>query len=102
MTKIMPKKERLLEELENRWRSIFSRLQAGENVSPSLRLRAEGLMEAAVLLELATEDELQSAMASCYADYYDTPLPGEWRELFPFPQIPGCGRRAPVYPSTHD
>lgn len=98
----MPKKTSLLEELNKRWFSIFSRLRDGGDVPPSLRLRAEGLMEAVVLLELATVDELQSAMASCYADYCTTPLPVDWRELFPFPQIPGHGRRAPVYPSTRD
>jgi hypothetical protein len=98
----MPKKRALLEELDNRWRLIFSRLSDGGEVPPSLRLRAEGLMEALVLLELATVDELQSAMATCYADYYSDPLPVDWRELFPFPQIPGHGRRAPVYPSTRE
>ncbi len=99
----MPKKRRaLLEELDNRWRSIFSRLVEGGEVPPSLRLRTEGLMEALVLLELASVEELQSAMAVCYADYYSAPLPVDWRELFPFPQIPGHGRRAPVYPSTHE
>ena len=98
----MPKKRALLEELENRWRLIFSRLVEGGEVPPTLRLRAEGLMEALVLLELATEEELQFAMAACYADYYSAPLPVDWRELFPFPQIPGHGLRAPVYPSTRE
>jgi hypothetical protein len=98
----MPKKRALLEELKNRWCSIFSRLASGGEVPPSLRLRAEGMMEALVLLQLATVDELQSAMATCYADYYSAPLPVDWRELFPFPQIPGYGRRAPVYPSTRE
>jgi hypothetical protein len=98
----MPKKRALLEELENRWRLIFSRLVDGGEVPPTLRLRAEGLMEALVLLELATEEELQFAMAACYADYYSAALPVDWRELFPFPQIPGHGLRAPVYPSTRE
>ena len=98
----MPKKEEALEELNRRWRFIFSTLEGGGEVPPSLRLRTEGIMESLVLLELATEMELQEAMETCYRDCYREGLPADWRALFPFPQVPGFGQRAPVYPSTSD
>jgi hypothetical protein len=92
--------------LEERWRRIFATLQEGGEVPPAVRLRTEGMMEAAVLLGLATPEELQRSMAACYDEAFPEPLErawGEsWKELFPFPQIPGFGVRAPVYPSTRD
>lgn len=91
-----------LVELDRRWRTIFETLEAGGEVSPSLRLRTEGVMEAVVALGLTSEAALQEAMASCYSECFGEALPGDWRELFPFPQVPGFGRRAPVYPSTRD
>ena len=98
----MPKKHQALEELQRRWRDIFSSLAGGQDVPPSQRLRAEGMMETLVLLELATEAELGEALADCYLECFGTPLEDDWQEWFPFPQVPGFGRRAPVYPSTPD
>ena len=50
--------------------------------------------------------DLQAAMAACYGEVFGTTLEQEWgcqwHELFPFPQIPGFGMRAPVVPSTGD
>ena len=89
-------------ELEDRWRRMFRTLAEGGEVPPSQRLRAEGMMETLVLLQLATESELQDAMAAAHDEHLGATLPEDWRELFPFPQIPGFGRRAPVYPSTGD
>ena len=61
-------------------------------------------MEALVLLGVASSEELQSAMAKCYLQEYGVSLlqqwGEDWNEMFPFPQIPGFGQRAPVYPST--
>jgi hypothetical protein len=91
-----------LTELDRRWRQLFSALDAGGEASPALRLRTEGFMEALVLLELTDEDALTAALERCYQDCFGAPLPENWRELFPFPQLPGFGRRAPVYPSTRD
>ena len=59
-------------------------------------------MEAVVLLEIADSAELQESLAAVYASCFDEPLPADWRDIFPFPQIPGFGLRAPVYPSTSD
>ena len=84
----MPKKPELAwAELERRWHGIFSTLQGGGEVPPARRLRCEGLMDA-----------LERRYEECYGE----PLRNDWRELFPFPQIPGFGQRAPVYPSTRD
>jgi hypothetical protein len=96
----------LLTEIEARWLNIFSTLKAGGDVAPTLRLRTEGLMEAAVLCGEATPEALTTAMEACYAKAYGCPIgqgfEGNWQEFFPFPQIPAMGNRAPVYPSTPD
>ena len=98
--------DRLETELEARWSNMFGALAAGEDVSPALRLRAEGIMEAAVLLGLASQEELLEAMDHCYRAAFGHDIVKDfgqdWREFYPFPQIPAVGRRAPVYPSTHD
>lgn len=93
-------------ELEQRWQRIFTALAAGEDVPPSQRLRAEGMMEAAALLGLATTDQLVCSMSECYLAAFERDLVADfgedWQAFFPFPQIPAMGRRAPVYPTTSD
>lgn len=99
----MPKNPELAwNAMEQRWRTLFSLLSQGGEVPPSLRLRTEGLMEAQVLMGLADQASVQDALEICYQDVTGEALRGDWRELFPFPQIPGFGRRAPVFPSTPD
>ncbi|MBN7795615.1 hypothetical protein [Parahaliea mediterranea] len=94
----------LIAELERRWRRMFRQLAEGLDVPPSQRLRAEGLMEAVAALDPGSEARLQEAMDVAYravngrdiaADFGD-----DWRQFYPFPQIPAMARRAPVYPST--
>ena len=93
-------------ELEQRWCAMFSALAAGDDVPPSQRLRAEGLMEAAVLLAIASPEALSDAMDRAYQSAFDRSLcddfGDDWQEFFPFPQIPAMPKRAPVYPSTKD
>jgi hypothetical protein len=92
--------------LEQRWREIFSRLEAGDVVPPTLQLRAEGLMEAAVVTGLATEQEVLEQMGDVYRDLrggsIGQHLGDDWQHIYPFPQIPAVALRAPVYPSTPD
>jgi hypothetical protein len=96
----------LLQELKTRWNIMFTALAAGDDVAPSLRLRAEGLMEAALLTGAASAEELDAAMDECYRQAFGQTLADDfgddWRGFYPFPQIPAMGRRAPVYPSTRD
>ena len=96
----------ILTELERRWRKMFDGLARGDDLPPGHRLRAEGLMEAAVLAGEAGEAELVEAMGRCYLDAFGRSLEedfGEdWRDFYPFPQIPAVAVRAPVYPSTAD
>jgi len=93
-------------ELEQRWRAMFTALAAGDDVPPSQRLRAEGMMEAAALLGAATREDLVAAMDRCYREAYGHGISDDfgedWDAFFPFPQIPAMARRAPVYPSTRD
>ncbi len=91
-------------ELEQRWTAMFSALAAGDDVPPTQRLRAEGIMEAAVLLAIASSEALSGAMDRAYQSAFGRSL-GEdfgddWQDFFPFPQIPAMAKRAPVYPST--
>jgi hypothetical protein len=96
----------LMAELERRWRWMFTALAGGGDLPPACRLRAEGMMEAAVLLHLATPGELLLAMDDCYRAAYGRGMAedfGEdWQDFQHFPQIPAVARRAPVYPSTTD
>jgi len=93
-------------ELEQRWQSMFAALAGGDDVPPAQRLRAEGMMEAAVLLGIATPAALLASMDRCYGEAFGRGISVEfgadWQEFFPFPQIPAMARRAPVYPSTRD
>ncbi len=96
----------LCRELETRWTELYRALAAGEDLPPGRRLRAEGIMEAAVLLGEATPQQLQEAMDRVHLEVCGRSLQAQfgedWREFYPFPQIPGVMRRAPVWPSTRD
>lgn len=92
--------------LDERWQTLFQRLAAGEDAPPTLRLRTEGLMEAALVLELATEEALTARMAEHYQAAFGRSLEqhfdADWQLFFTFPQIPAMAHRAPVYPTTPD
>jgi hypothetical protein len=94
----------LLLEVHSRWRLMFSALAEGADVSPGLRLRTEGLMEAVALLGELLPEQLQAQMDEAYVASFGRTLAedfGEqWPEFFTFPQIPAMAKRAPVYPST--
>ncbi len=98
--------EPLLAELKTRFERMFAALAGGADVAPSLRLRAEGLMEGAVLAGLADEASIDTLLSDCYHAAFDRGLDEDfgpdWRSFHPFPQVPAVGRRAPVYPSTKD
>ncbi len=85
---------------------MFTALAGGDDVPPSLRLRTEGLMEAALLTGLAKPEEIDAGMDDCYQRAFGQSLAedfgDDWRDFYPFPQIPAAGLRAPVYPSTSD
>ncbi len=95
-----------LDALRDRWRALFGRLAEGQDLAPAQLLRTEGMMETLVLLQLATADELQVAMAECYLECFGHSLADrwgdDWAELFAFPTIPAIMARAPVIPSTKD
>lgn len=96
----------LLAEIEQRWVGMFSALAAGRDVAPTTRLRTEGLMEAAVLLEGTDADTLMRTMEEVYTSVcggvLEEHLGENWRAFYPFPQIPVVAQRAPVYPSTKE
>ena len=96
----------LLDELNQRWTAMFNALATGDDVPPSMRLRAEGMMESALLLGQVSIEELDREMGRCYQGAFRSSITEDfgtdWREFYPFPQIPAMGLRAPVYPSTKD
>jgi len=97
---------KLIELLELRWREIFFRLEAGDVVPPTLQLRTEGVMEAAVAAGQASESALLDAMEDVHRQVRGVSITShlgkDWHQLYPFPQIPAVAHRAPVYPSTPD
>ena len=98
--------DELKQEIQNRWREIFLSLQRGDDVSPSKRLRTEGLMEAANLIGFWQEEDQYIEMQQIYREVsgedIDNLLGFEWRSLHLFPEIPAYTKRAPVFPSTTD
>lgn len=95
-----------MENIEQRLVALLSLLAEGLDAPPGQRLRLEGLMEAAVLAEIATEAELRILLESRYRAAFGHSLEDDlgegWQSFFPFPQIPAMARRAPVFPSTRD
>ncbi|WP_116367206.1 hypothetical protein [Parahaliea mediterranea] len=98
--------EPLRAEVERRWQALFAALLAGQDAPPGQRLRLEGLMEAIALLEPGCEHALQDAMDAKYRAVFGRGLAedfgDQWRDFYPFPQIPAVMQRAPVWPSTAD
>ena len=96
----------IADELHSRWLAMFEALARGEGLTPGLRLRTEGMMEAALLCEGTQEEALTAAMGRCFLQATGQTLVeafgDQWREFYPFPQIPAVTERAPVYPSTKD
>src|SRR5690606_15495173 len=96
----------LIETIDQRLSALLSQLAAGLDASPGQRLRLEGLMEAAVLLGIASETELRALLEARYREAFGRALGDDlgegWQSFFPFPQIPAMSRRAPVFPSTRD
>ncbi|MEZ5569797.1 MAG: hypothetical protein R3E54_15905 [Halioglobus sp.] len=94
----------VLQALEQRFTDMFAVLAAGDDLPPSARLRAEGIMEAVVIAGIADEARVIALMERCYAENVGrdlvTDFGVDWQAWFPFPQIPAMARRAPVYPST--
>lgn len=97
---------KLITELQLRWDQVFASLAAGDDVPPALRLRTEGMMEAAQLSGEATVLELLATMNERYQRAFgrgiEEDFGEDWQDFYPFPQIPAVGKRAPVYPSTAD
>lgn len=97
---------RLIKEIEHRLSQILQQLKAGQDCPPSMQLRLEGLMEAAVICGASDEAKEQERFERLYRTVYEHPVAhdvgDDWRAFFDFPSLPLFARRAPVVPSTSD
>lgn len=96
--------------LRERLQVIYTRLAAGEDVPPALRLKAEGYAEAGLELGLASAEEIALLIDGAHAERFGQAV----ADVFPFSardcvdsarrsvMIPARMRRAPVYPTTQD
>ncbi|MFK7830976.1 MAG: hypothetical protein AB8B57_14450 [Congregibacter sp.] len=96
----------LHEEIERRLQGLYLRLEEGNDAPPALLLRLEGLLEAAVLLESSTSEDLHALMDQVHSSITGESLGArfgrDWQLRYPFPQIPASMCRAPVTPSAAD
>lgn len=96
----------LLKEIDRRLSLLYDRLARGHDAPPAMRLRLEGLLEAAKMLELASEGELCARVERRHDEHAAVSLRercgDDWQRSHPFPQIPAYMERAPVSPSTSD
>lgn len=96
----------LVTAIERGWREAFTALSEGDDLPPGQRYRLEGMMAAAEVLRPGVGDQLMTSMDAVYREVFGETLAdtfgGDWRQFYPFPQIPAVMRRAPVYPSTAD
>ena len=58
----------ILQELASRWRGMYSSLEQGRDVPPGIGLRAEGMMEAAVICGAASAVQLDELLSTCYRE----------------------------------
>ncbi|MEM6606323.1 MAG: hypothetical protein AAF671_11230 [Pseudomonadota bacterium] len=91
-------------EVEKRLDDLLMRLQHHQDVPPGPLHRLEGLLEAVVLLDAATIHQLNLLLdqrcLSLLGQSMEERLGKNWREHYPFPQLPLYAARAPVVPST--
>lgn len=96
--------ETLIREIRARLAGALRRLDAGDDLPPSMRLRLEGLCEAAVLTGAATERDIDAMLDTLTKELLGfrlvDELGGDWRCAHPFPELPLFARRAPVSPTT--
>ena len=96
----------LLAVIEQRMRDLIAEIHDGGNASPGSRFRLEGLLEAAVITGLGTEQHFWHRYLVLYRELTGEEgeaLFGErWAQAGEFPALPVGGRRAPVYPTTKE
>lgn len=94
----------LLIEITERLDTLIVRLHSGQDCPPADQLRLEGLMQAAVVLNIADEATLQALFEERYQDLTEQCVKagfGEtWTDFFRFPSLPLFARPAPVQPTT--
>jgi hypothetical protein len=93
-------------EIERRLRCLFQRLADGDDAPPGMRLRLEGLREAAVISGESSAARMQSMMGEVYREVsgqtLEKRLGADWAKYQPFPEIPALVARAPVSVTTRD
>ncbi|MDG0978541.1 MAG: hypothetical protein P8O79_02335 [Halieaceae bacterium] len=84
--------------------TLIIRLHSGTDCPPADQLRLEGLMQAAVLLNLTDKAALQRLFETRYRHLTDRCIRAQfgdnWTEFFHFPSLPLFAKAAPVQPTT--
>jgi len=93
----MTVRDPMLKLIEKRVMSFYQAFYEGKDVSPACQYRIEGLMEAAQVQGLMTDDALQQLKRDCYQRVFAEPL--SKGNLGAPTQLMTLMKRAPVYPS---
>ena len=84
------------EEIAKRLTQIFAAYKQGYDVSPALKYRTEGFIEAGLMAGAIKKDELVDLLYRCYKQVF-----GEDASMVFEPGVvPAMMKRAPVKPST--
>lgn len=96
----------LLGEISQRLDKLLARAHEGHDVPPAHKHRLEGMMEAALICGVATENELRALFILRHDAYAPASLASvlgkNWGKAYPFPNLPIYMKRAPVEPSAAD
>ena len=90
--------EKLEPILAERLTTIYTQLKNGKDVSPTYRLRTEGMLELAVTMGWLTKASALALVAECHHSVLDDRLvlhDPSWNFTVPVAQ-----QKAPVYPTT--
>lgn len=98
---VVVKRSDFIQQVEQRLRDIFSRQFAGKDVSPGMRLRTEGFMEAGIALGMASAEDLSDLVSRLYQlIYLEAPQQDVLDRSGKRVLIPLQMQLAPVKPST--
>lgn len=85
-------------ELQRRLEDFYQALAQYGEVAPGVRFRLEGMLEAALLLQCVSDEELRRLVGDAYRQHMGEPPPALPGNPEPY-HLPVRWQRAPVFPS---